>query len=635
MSASPHPRAAPRRLALLSVTMLLGLAACSERTTAPVTPELRREGDPSGGYVWVCKTGPAGTYTLNWTAATPTPMHGSVSLTVSETEPNPCKLIYNANTYGWYAVTVGETDQATTDLVAARIWEDLTRTLVDSVPLTDGQTVTVMPTAYDKLLVELINAPAVCRDQGAMNYGGEPPCLYGRLGDFVWIDEDGDGQQEAGEAGIPGVTVTLSGAANATTTTDATGHYYFEHLGAGNYTVTVGTPTGYAPTTSLLGTDRAIDSNGSPTGTTLSLATLEDLTLDFGFVAICTDPKATNYGQPGSCEYPPETTPCPAGSFTFTYNSAGDLLIKYDQFPAPNDNSYGINAVGWISHDHKFSDLVGSDHAGIMLLDPSGTTRLSFNVDYLSANSSAPSGYASLGVLGGDGKMLVGTATGITATTSLANNLNNINIPGLFSAAHVQQFGSVNVLINSPPTDPEHLTYNISDPLLANWDFHDTYYVTISAAKLASIGFDRNTWQVLPNESQLHNSPAKECPPSGEQLSVTKYEVKDKQVKITILNSGGADAFLTALTLTWPQATNGNLLQIKLDGDVIYNGGAIGGGSANLSTAQLVADQNKRKINHGSSDVYTLIFANNADPNLGHYTGTVTFGSGTLTVLPH
>lgn len=329
---------------------------------------------------------------------------------------------------------------------------------------------------------------------------------------------------------------------------------------------------------------------------------------------------------------PPEETPCPAGSFSFTYDAAG-LHIKYDQFPAPNDNSYGINAVGWGSHGHKFSDLVGSDHAGIQLRDGNGVVKLSFNVDYLTANAAAPSGYASLGVSGGDGKMLVGTADGITATTSLANNLNNINIPGLFDASHTQQFGSVNVLINSPPTDAAHTTYVISDPTLAGWDFHDTYYVDISPAKLASIGFDPATWKVEPNLDQLHNSPAKACPAGPGSIATTKYEVKDKQVKITIGNTGGSAVFLESLTLDWP-AVNGKLMQIKLDGDVEYNV-ATASGPISLTTAQLPTDPNKRKIDKNSSDVYTLVFEKNADANLGNYSGTVTFSGTTLTVLPH
>ena len=330
----------------------------------------------------------------------------------------------------------------------------------------------------------------------------------------------------------------------------------------------------------------------------------------------------------------PVNPPCPAGSFSYTYDLNGNLQIKYDQFPAPNDNSYGTNAIGW-TKGHKFNDLVGSDHAGFQLVDGGGTVRLSFNVDYISAVSSAPSGYASLGVTGGDGKMLVGTADGISATTSLANNLNNINIPGLFNAAHVQQFGSVNLLINSPPTDPQHLTYNISDPTLTGWDFHDTYYVTVSAAKLASIGFDPSTWKVMPNASQLHNSPAKACPTTAgtADLAVTNVLVKDKQVQVTIMNSGTADALLSALTLNWP-TTNGKLMQVKLDADIVYDNPDIAGGTANLGSGQLVADQNKRKITKGQSDVLTFVFEKIANTTLANYASTATFGTTTLTALP-
>ena len=227
----------------------------------------------------------------------------------------------------------------------------------------------------------------------------------------------------------------------------------------------------------------------------------------------------------------PTDLPCPAGSFTTSVAGAahvdgwpdggvGDLLIKYDQFPAPNDNSYGDNSIGWKpNRAHRFKDLVNSDHAGILLKNAAGQTRLSFDMDYLSAFSGAPSGYKSLGVTGGDGQMRVGTADGISVTTSLANNLNNINIPGLFNpATHVQLKGSVNVKEDSPPTDPAHQTYVISDAALgpsatqAGWDFHNTYYARISLAKLTALGFNAATWTVAPNASALHNSPPKACP---------------------------------------------------------------------------------------------------------------------------
>jgi hypothetical protein len=233
--------------------------------------------------------------------------------------------------------------------------------------------------------------------------------------------------------------------------------------------------------------------------------------------------------------------------------------------------------------------------------------------------------------------MLVGTSTGITATTSLAKNLNNINIPGLFNpATHVQQFGSVNLLVNSPPTDPAHTTYNNSDPLLAGWDFHDTYFVKIDAAKLASLGFDPATWTVEPNLTVLHNSPAKPCPTSDQpcQISATKWEVKDKTVKVTVANAASAAVYLNEISLTWPQVTNGKLMKIKLDGDVVWSA-QNNTGSVALTLADLVADQNKRKLDKTSSDVITFEFEKNASTNLAGYTSNVKFNDCQLAILPH
>ena len=60
------------------------------------------------------------------------------------------------------------------------------------------------------------------------------------LGDQVFIDSDGDGQQDPGEPGIAGVIVDLLDAAGniiATTTTDANGNYLFENVPSGTYSV--------------------------------------------------------------------------------------------------------------------------------------------------------------------------------------------------------------------------------------------------------------------------------------------------------------------------------------------------------------------------------------------------------------
>src|SRR5437667_4975400 len=82
-----------------------------------------------------------------------------------------------------------------------------------------------------------------------------------------------------------------------------------------------------------------------------------------------------------------EPTPCPAGVFSYsvsggvgTIDNNGDLNIRYDQFPAPNDNSYGLNSIGW-SNGHTFGNLSGSDKAGFQLRDPNGVGRCEFYID--------------------------------------------------------------------------------------------------------------------------------------------------------------------------------------------------------------------------------------------------------------
>lgn len=68
------------------------------------------------------------------------------------------------------------------------------------------------------------------------------------IGDYVWIDADRDGLQDASEAPLPGVTVRLFDATDtelASTTTDTNGLYLFDDLLAGQYRVEFELPTGY------------------------------------------------------------------------------------------------------------------------------------------------------------------------------------------------------------------------------------------------------------------------------------------------------------------------------------------------------------------------------------------------------
>jgi uncharacterized repeat protein (TIGR01451 family) len=106
------------------------------------------------------------------------------------------------------------------------------------------------------------------------------------IGDRVWLDENGDGVQDAGEAGIPNILVELRdsvGTLIAQTITDADGGYLFTGFGQGDFTVNVDTstlPTGLNNAT--YDEDSGVSSPDSTTAVSLSGIT-EHMTADFGY----------------------------------------------------------------------------------------------------------------------------------------------------------------------------------------------------------------------------------------------------------------------------------------------------------------------------------------------------------------
>lgn len=87
------------------------------------------------------------------------------------------------------------------------------------------------------------------------------------IGDLVWHDIDGDGVRDGGEAGIGGLTVTLTGGDLVTPLTDTTGpngDYSFDGLAPGTYTVTVAPPASAAATTPAGNSETVTVLSGSP-----------------------------------------------------------------------------------------------------------------------------------------------------------------------------------------------------------------------------------------------------------------------------------------------------------------------------------------------------------------------------------
>lgn len=95
-----------------------------------------------------------------------------------------------------------------------------------------------------------------------------------------------------------------------------------------------------------------------------------------------------------------------------------------------------------------------------------------FKLDYVSETATAASGYASLGVSGGEGKLIVGQPEWILASaTSIDRNLNACGL-GSF-------------LENSPQTDATYSpNANASD-----WDYRVAYEVWVSSEAFGNAGF--------------------------------------------------------------------------------------------------------------------------------------------------
>ena len=182
-------------------------------------------------------------------------------------------------------------------------------------------------------------------------------------------------------------------------------------------------------------------------------------------------------------------TPCDySGTMCFngTNNPVGAevlFLVDYDINPALGtvtvrttfsknfvDNTYGINKIGWPG-GHTFGNLTGSDHLQLAMLDANNVRKLEFKIDYITSSNLAPSGYKCLGVTGGDGNMVFGSALNVlSATTSLDKNFN--------------EYGYV-LPVNSPATDANY-TPNPAQP---DWIYDVWYEVVVKLDAFGNAGF--------------------------------------------------------------------------------------------------------------------------------------------------
>jgi hypothetical protein len=258
-------------------------------------------------------------------------------------------------------------------------------------------------------------------------------------------------------------------------------------FGTVTYTYTVTNPSGVTLTNV-----KVVDDNGTPgyTGDDFVVATIPSL-----------GPLAS---QTFTVQLIPAINLCatvnsvpntPAGILIAQVLPTGDVKITFRQNPNLVDNTYGANiSAGWSRHN--FSDLTGSDKAQFQIFDGMGNKVLDFSFDYITASTSYPSGYGTLGVSGGDGGITVGNAAWVLGVLAPAT---------LSDGSMVRSTTTITTDLNQSPAFYGYTTNSpsTSDPNFPGWEVVDGYTVYISKAAFGANGFGKVQIPLV------HNSPPK------------------------------------------------------------------------------------------------------------------------------
>ncbi len=255
------------------------------------------------------------------------------------------------------------------------------------------------------------------------DFGYQPPTA---IGDYVWIDANGDGVQDPSELGIPNATVALCPSAGVdlgngvgvciTTTTDVEGHYSFTFdttLPDGDYSITVTPPAGYI---NLSDPDGTVDST-------------TDFTLNGGNVL-----NADNAWCTGADE------PCNLG-FDFGYGTGSEAIGGTICIDDGSGNGSCEGAAGEINLEGMEVSLYEcTDAPTCANLQLVGSTTTDVNGDYLFDN-----------LANGTYIVVLGTEQGFLNTSSITTN--GDEIPGTFDANTYATSDTWTVLSNSTNVD--------------------------------------------------------------------------------------------------------------------------------------------------------------------------------------
>lgn len=154
----------------------------------------------------------------------------ATNITITETPPVPI------TDSSWTAANNGTYTQVIRELGPSM---SVTRTVTIQLP-------NPLPKVLGTVIVNVATVRVPCCTDptpGDTTSTDEDQLIFGRVGDLIWLDADGDGQSDTNERGLANVPLELldpvTGQVLGTTTTDGNGAYGFDGLRLGQYAVRI------------------------------------------------------------------------------------------------------------------------------------------------------------------------------------------------------------------------------------------------------------------------------------------------------------------------------------------------------------------------------------------------------------
>jgi hypothetical protein len=287
----------------------------------------------------------------------------------------------------------------------------------------------------------------------------EDRCLPSTLSGFVYNDVNNNGVRDAGEAGIGGATVTLTGttnqnqAVNLKTTTDASGAYSFANLAAGTYSLQEAAPSGYLLGKAAVGTQGGTASGASLTNVVLT-SNVTGTDYDFGNLATANGWSAIASNFNG--------TAIPAGS-TVWFSS----VFKFSGVGSDPVTLSVTNQT--ISFTANGANTTLSVPNSVVTIDPSATSAVTtFDAASDSWQTTLPTHFSGNGFLGGVSlpvpNGLPGGINPVTWQGQFTSDTPGVSVNWQWAAAVYTSFGTDYNSLNVKPVDDNQASaYKNSD----------------------------------------------------------------------------------------------------------------------------------------------------------------------------